>query len=337
MRVYTFLILLGAGCTGSDSDPDSLDLCAVEDALVTEQAALGLATVRVCNDLKDLGDTTLIEAGVVSASADFGAVLSESALTHRAEFEGTRRLFSYDGITVSVPSAEVTDVELAILTAQAWSTWKVGSPSSFGVIAEMSTEPTEATLACCSWRNRLDHVVVSLDASPLEIGASVTLVGDPIAENGEQVYPNTGLISLDRETITGGDSTRGSRPIYNATDDRENELRYFADGAVFTLAHEASHLYIDHRNSVSPLANRVWDGRNFANASYVSAEEVIANLTACEALPGVLSAEMLAFNQDITMTLRSYDGVEDRLTDLSSYDSVGAERLKLMGTTGCGG
>jgi hypothetical protein len=322
-------------CSGAATEQDGV--CAVEAYLSAEQATLGLSPPRVCADLVDLGDTTLVAAGVVPANVDFGAILSSSAIAHREELEGTRRLFSYDGITLSVPTASTGDLELAVLTAQAWATWKSSAPGSFGVIADMAKAPQGSTLPCCAWRNRLDHIVVSLDATPLEIGASVSLVGEPTPQGSEQVYGNTGLISIHRQTTLGGDPSRGSRPIYEAADDRENQLRYFADGAVFTLAHEASHLYIDQRNSVSEVANRIWDGRNFANASYVSAEEVVANFTACTALAGGMSTEMAAFNQEVTVRLRGYEGVEDRLVDLRGYALAGSERLVLAAGSDCGG
>ena len=206
-----------------------------------------------------------------------------------------------------------------------------------GIIADTTRAPSGPTLDCCAWRNHFDHIVISLDATPLEVGASVSLVGTPTVQGDEQLFANTGLISIDRETVAGGDARAGSRPIYGATDDRENQLRYFADAAVFTLAHEATHLYIDQRNSMSAVANRIWDGRNFVNASYVSAEEVVANFTACEALSGSLSAEMSAFNAQVTTTLRSYEGVDDRLDDLRTYSLAGAERLRLTAGTDCGG
>ena len=335
MRSRTLLVLIAAGCSGSE--PDSNPLCAVEATLAAEQAALDLVAPSVCGDLVDLGDTTLIDAEVVPQGIDFGAVLSDSALAHRDELEGPRRLFTYDDVTISVPSAGDADLELAVLTAQAWSRWRSEAPASFGIIADTTRAPSGPTLDCCAWRNHFDHIVISLDATPLEVGASVSLVGTPTVQGDEQLFANTGLISIDRETVAGGDARAGSRPIYGATDDRENQLRYFADAAVFTLAHEATHLYIDQRNSMSAVANRIWDGRNFVNASYVSAEEVVANFTACEALSGSLSAEMSAFNAQVTTTLRSYEGVDDRLDDLRTYSLAGAERLRLTAGTDCGG
>lgn len=354
MRLFPLFLLLATGCpaddidtpdtdvtdtddTGDTDDTDDTDelseLCAVERDLATEQDALGLTAPSVCGDMVDLGDTTLVEIGVVPASADFGLILNSTALPHRAEFEGDRRLFSFDGITVSVASGSNADLELAVLAAQAWTSWKTEAPASFGIITEMREAPTADTLDCCGWRNRFEHVVLSLDATPLEIGASVSVLG-PVTDN---VYANTALISIDRETALGTDAAIGSRPIYQATDARENQLRYFADGAVFTLAHEATHLYIDQRNSVSSAANRIWDGRNYVNASYVSAEEVVSNFTACEALSGKLTAEMDAFNLQVTGILRGYDGVDERLDDLRLYSVVGAERLKLSAGAACGG
>lgn len=334
-----FIFTLAAACTGAAPD-DTADtersaLCEAEAGLRAEQEGLDLTSVSVCADMTDLGDTTLAATGVLPAGADFGAILSPDALPHRAEFEGNRRLYGFMGVTISVPSASEADTELALLTAQAWKRWS--ETPSFAIVAEMAAYPTADTLDCCAWRNRFDHVVLSLDPTPLDIGASVSVVAAPTSEGGEQRYANTALISIDRETVLGSNDTQGSKAIYGASDPRENLLRYFADGAVFTLAHEATHLYIDQRNSVSAAANRIYDGRTYVNGAYVSAEEVVANYTACEALQGAMSTEMSAFNAEVVGILRGYEGVNERLDELRTYSVVGAERLKLTASAACGG
>lgn len=344
MRTVLILSVLAA-CTGSEPVADSgaatdsgaaaEGLCGLESALASEQGALGLTVPAVCGQLTDLGDTTLAAAGVLPDGADFGAILSPDAVQHRAEFEGTRRLYSFMGITISVPSSSDRDTELALLTAQAWKRWS--DTASFGIVSDMESTPTGDTLECCAWRNQFDHVVVSLDPTPIDIGASVSVVSEPTIEGGEERFANTALISIDRETVLGSDAEEGSKAIYGAADARENLLRYYADGAVFTLAHEATHLYVDHRNSVSEVANRIYDGRTLINASYVSAEEVVANYTACEALSGELSTEMVDFNKEVVGILRGYEGVNERLDDLRTYSLVGAERLKLTASAACGG
>lgn len=321
--------------TTDTEDTAASALCVVEASLAAEQEALGLTVSSVCGDLTELGDTTLAAAGVLPDGADFGAILSSDALQHRAEFEGTRRLYGFMGITLSVPSGSDRDLELAVLTAQAWRKWS--ETSSFGILADMKSYPTASTLDCCAWRNQFDHVVVSLDPTPIDIGASVSVVATPTTEGSEQRYANTALISIDRETVLGTTGEEGSKAIYAAADARENLLRYFADGAVFTFAHEATHLYIDNRNSVSEVANRIYDGRNFVNGAYVSAEEILANYTACEALSAEMSTEMADFNKGVTTLLRSFEGVNDRLDDLRTYSVVGAERLKLTASARCGG
>lgn len=334
-----FIFTLTAACTGAatedTADTELSALCAAEAGLRAEQESLGLTAVAVCADLTDLGDTTLAAAGVLPEGADFGAILAPDALVHRAEFEGTRRLYGFMGVTISVPSASDSDTELALLTAQAWKRWS--ETPSFAVVAEMGAYPTADTLDCCAWRNRFDHVVLSLDPTPLDIGASVSVVASPSSEGDEQRYANTALMSLDRETVLGTNANQGSKAIYGAADPRENLLRYFADGAVFTLAHESTHLYIDQRNSVSAAANRIYDGRTYVNSAYVSAEEVVANYTACEALQGSLTAEMIGFNAEVVGILRGYEGVNERLEDLRTYSVTGAERLKLTASAACGG
>ena len=152
-----------------------------------------------------------------------------------------------------------------------------------------------------------------------------------------QFHDNTALISLDRETTAGDDLALGSGAIYGSADPRENQLRYFADGAVFTLAHEATHLYIDHRNSVSQVANWIWNGRTYVNDAYVNAEEVIANYTACEGLTGGMSPEMLAADVSITANLRSLGGVDERLDELRAMSNAGSPRLLLDASPACGG
>jgi len=348
VRTGSLLLVLGSlvACTGpgdtaetdSDTDTDTAadsELCAVEAELRTEQTGLGLTVPSVCADMTDLGDTTLVAEGALPAGTDFSAVLGSEALKHRAEFEGNRRLYAFMGITISVPSDSREDTELALLTAQAWKAWS--ETSSFAILADMEDYPAADPLDCCAWKNRFDQVVVSLDPSPLDIGASVSIIGPATTEGDEQRYTNAALFSIDRETVLGDVPAQGSQPIYQAADARENLLRYFADGAVFTFAHEATHLYIDQRNSVSAVANRIWDGRNFANGAYVSAEEVVANYTACTALSGELSAEMLAFNRDVTQILLGYAGVPERMDDLRTYSVVGSERLKLTASEACGG
>ena len=179
--------------------------------------------------------------------------------------------------------------------------------------------------------------MVSLDASPRDVGAAVSVLDASGTSGGVELFGNTALISIDRETVAGGDPVRGSRPIYGAADDRENQLRYFADGAVFTLVHEATHLYIDQRNSVSEVANWVWAGRGYVNDAYVSAEEVIANASACAVVRDGLTPGMQSANVVITESLLGLYGVEDRLVELRSMSNAGSPRLVFTPGVGCGG
>lgn len=324
------------GGTPSGSTTTAPTVCAVEATLATEQAALGLTVPSVCADLVEIGDQTLLQAGLVPAGTDFGAVLSGDALDHRAEFEGTRLLYRYDDVAISVPSRAQADVELLILTAQALAIWRADFPGSAAILDEMREHPTEPTLGCCDWRNRYTEVVLSLDATPRDIGASVAVLGQATG-GAVQTFDNTALLSIDRETVLGSDADVGSKAIYVATDARENLLRYFADGAVFTLAHEATHLYIDQRNSVSQVANWVWNGRNYVNDAYRNAEEVLANYSACEPLAAGLSAEMLAADVAVTANLRSLYGVDARLEELRAMSNAASPRLLLDASAGCGG
>lgn len=356
-RFPSVLLVLATACSGgggSDStsatsgspsgtapgttvgSPTSADLCSVEQALADEQQALGLTVPSVCGELVELGDQTLIEAGLVPAGTDFGAVLSAEAQAHRDEIEGTRRLIAYGDVTISVASGAAADQEFAVLTAQALAIWRADFPSSAAILDEMRDHPTEPLLGCCAWRNRYANVVLSVDATPRDIGAAVAILGEGTASGPAELFDNTALISIDRETSMGGDPALGSGAIYGASA-RENQLRYFADGAVFTLAHEATHLYVDQRNSVSQVANWIWNGRTYVNDAYVNAEEVIANYSACEPIAGGLSAEMDAANLSITANLRSLNGVDARLDELRAMSNAGSPRLLLDAGSGCGG
>lgn len=325
------------GGTASGTPTASATPCEVEAALADAQAALGLTAQPVCADLVDLGDRTLLDAGVVPPGTDWGAVLGPDALPHRSEFEGTRRLWGYGDHTISVASGSAADTELAVLTAQALAALQTDVPDAAAWLDELGALPTEPTLDCCAWRNRYDRLVVSLDATPIDVGAAVAVLGVPSSSAGEETFVNTALISLDRETIAGGDPDRGSRAIYGAADDRENLLRYFADGAAFTLLHEVVHLTITQRNSVSEVANWIWAGRTYVNDAYVNAEEVIANASACAVLHDDMSPEMQAFNERIQANLLSLGGVPERLDELRGMSNAGSPRLVLTPGPGCGG
>lgn len=332
MRLHPIAALVACTPQVASTQPSTSEaptLCDVESALADEQAALSLRAPSVCNELHDLGEQSLLEAGLVPQETDFGNVLAPDALAHRAELEGPRRLLRYDDVTISVASDGVADLELAVLTAQALSILRSDHPGAADLLAELRQPPTDPTLDCCGWRNHVEELVLSLDATPRDVGAAVTILGPGEPEGAETIFANTAVISLHRETVLGGDPRRGSRFVYGSADARENQLRYFVDGAVFTLTHEAAHLTIDHRNSVSEVAHRVWGGRFYVNDAYVAAEEVIANHSACAPLAAGLSEEMLQANASITAALQGQLGVEDRLEELRLLSNSSSPRLLL--------
>ncbi|MFT4628568.1 MAG: hypothetical protein ACI8PZ_007264, partial [Myxococcota bacterium] len=177
-RCSTALVLLVLGCAG-DKTADSaaptsaatppgtdthtpsttssptapLTACEVEAWLADEQAALGLSMPTVCADLVDLGDQTLIGAGLVPPGTDFGAVLGPDAMAHRSEFEDPRRLWRYGDATISVASGGTSDTEFAVLTAQALARLQTDFPDAAAWLDELRAHPTDPLLDCCSWRN----------------------------------------------------------------------------------------------------------------------------------------------------------------------------------------
>lgn len=269
---------------------------------------------KICKEIRHLGFGTFSELGLIPRELDILKAINTKK-QGREELSARRQFFAYDVFIITVMTESDRHLDMVLRAASALDTLKRSHNEAYEFIVSTMSFPTAPSMPDTQWKNKATKIFISFDKTPDYIGAGATLVGSATTDKGLSLFSNYTVISVDEETILGAFENMGSRRIYKQQSAEENYKRYMADGLIFTLVHEMTHRYIDHRNSTSRLANTIYQSRNKGGDD---AEEIVANETALALLRGRLSIEQMQELMNENTDLIRKSGVSEQLTKLGA-------------------
>jgi hypothetical protein len=284
------------------------------DACAKVNAPIDRTIQRICPDVRYLGFGTFGELVLYPKNWDILAAIATTA-TGRQELAEKRHFFAHGPFVFTVLTDGRQQVDMVVRTAAALDSLRTARPRAYEFITSTLRYPTAPPLAGATTIDRAHAVVISFDKTPADIAAGVMPLGGWTNEDILQLNSNLALVSIDEETILGGDVTRGSRAIYGLPTADANYRRYMTDGVIFSVVHEMAHVHITHLRGTSQLAATLYQARDLpkpaapAVDAVANAEEIIANETAMALLGSFLSEEVTTATRRMNRSLAHNPGV----------------------------